>query len=173
MDRQKINTLASKTGSNRYVKHLDGYSHLVVMLYAESKVGNDLTVIFNDKAAISFHISSNDSLGRIAFSPLVHVAGLPHNPFCSIHDFHNISHVRWLGFSDDPTHSHYASPNTFLPASVIKPRDSSSLHLSLLSSVQWLPFRLGDNLCANRPSGSFFNVESIHPKHSASSTISR
>ncbi len=34
MDRQKINTLASKTGSNRYVKHLDGYSHLVVMLYA-------------------------------------------------------------------------------------------------------------------------------------------
>ena len=34
MDRQKINTLASRTGSNRYVKHLDGYSHLVVMLYA-------------------------------------------------------------------------------------------------------------------------------------------
>lgn len=34
MDRQKINTLASKTGSDRYVKHLDGYSHLVVMLYA-------------------------------------------------------------------------------------------------------------------------------------------
>ena len=33
MDRQKINTLASKTGSDRYVKHLDGYSHLVVMLY--------------------------------------------------------------------------------------------------------------------------------------------
>ena len=34
MDRQKINTLASKTGSDRYVKHLDGYSHLGVMLYA-------------------------------------------------------------------------------------------------------------------------------------------
>ena len=34
MDRQKINTLASETGSDRYVKHLDGYSHLVVMLYA-------------------------------------------------------------------------------------------------------------------------------------------
>ena len=33
MDRQKINILASKTGSDRYVKHLDGYSHLVVMLY--------------------------------------------------------------------------------------------------------------------------------------------
>ena len=34
MDRQNINTLASKTGSDRYVKYLDGYSHLVVMLYA-------------------------------------------------------------------------------------------------------------------------------------------
>ena len=34
MDRQKINTLATKTGANYYTKHLDGYSHLVVMLYA-------------------------------------------------------------------------------------------------------------------------------------------
>ena len=34
MDRQKINTLASKSGANYYTKHLDGYSHLVVMLYA-------------------------------------------------------------------------------------------------------------------------------------------
>lgn len=34
MDRQKINTLASKSGANHYTKHLDGYSHLVVMLYA-------------------------------------------------------------------------------------------------------------------------------------------
>ena len=34
MNREKINTLASKTGSDRYVKHLDGDSHLVVMLYA-------------------------------------------------------------------------------------------------------------------------------------------
>ena len=34
MDRQKINTLASKIGANHYTKHLDGYSHLVVMLYA-------------------------------------------------------------------------------------------------------------------------------------------
>ena len=33
-DRQKINTLASKRGANYYTKHLDGYSHLVVMLYA-------------------------------------------------------------------------------------------------------------------------------------------
>ena len=31
---QKINTLASKSGANYYTKHLDGYSHLVVMLYA-------------------------------------------------------------------------------------------------------------------------------------------
>ena len=34
MDRQKINILASKSGANHYTKHLDGYSHLVVMLYA-------------------------------------------------------------------------------------------------------------------------------------------
>ena len=34
MDRHKINVLASKSGANRYTKHLDGYSHLVVMLYA-------------------------------------------------------------------------------------------------------------------------------------------
>ena len=34
MDRHKINVLASTSGSNRYTKHLDGYSHLVVMLYA-------------------------------------------------------------------------------------------------------------------------------------------
>ena len=34
MDRQKINTLASKSGANYYTKYLDGYSHLVVMLYA-------------------------------------------------------------------------------------------------------------------------------------------
>lgn len=34
MDRSKINTLAAKSGADRYVKHLDGYSHLVVMLYA-------------------------------------------------------------------------------------------------------------------------------------------
>ena len=34
MDKSKINTLASKSGANYYTKHLDGYSHLVVMLYA-------------------------------------------------------------------------------------------------------------------------------------------
>lgn len=34
MDRKKNNTLASKIGANHYTKHLDGYSHLVVMLYA-------------------------------------------------------------------------------------------------------------------------------------------
>ena len=34
MDRSKINTLASKSGANYYTKHLDGYSHMVVMLYA-------------------------------------------------------------------------------------------------------------------------------------------
>ncbi len=34
MDRYKINVLASRSGANHYTKHLDGYSHLVVMLYA-------------------------------------------------------------------------------------------------------------------------------------------
>ena len=63
--------------------------------------------------------------------------------------------------------------NASRPASVISPRDSRSLHLSLLSSVQWLFLRRGDNLWANLPSGSLLFVESIHPKQSASSTISR
>ena len=62
--------------------------------------------------------------------------------------------------------------NAILPESVISPRLSRSLHRSLFSSVQWLPLRLGDSLCASHPSGSFFSVESIHPKQSASSTMS-
>ena len=69
----------------------------------------------------------------------------------------------------DETH---IAVNAFLPELVISSFASSCLHRSLLSSVQWLPFLLGESLCANRPSGSFFNVESIHPKHKASSTIS-
>ena len=59
-----------------------------------------------------------------------------------------------------------------MPEAVISPAASSCLHRSLLSSVQWLPFRLGDSRCANRPSGSFLRVESIQPKHKASSTMS-
>ncbi len=59
-----------------------------------------------------------------------------------------------------------------MPEAVISPVASSCLHRSLLSSVQWLPFRLGDSRCANRPSGSFLRVESIQPKHRASSTMS-
>lgn len=60
------------------------------------------------------------------------------------------------GYKEYIQHVHYrlaplylvkkASFNAFLPASVISPRDSSSRHLSLLSSVQWLPLRLGDSL---------------------------
>ena len=46
--------------------------------WQESKVANDLTIIFNHKAAVLFHISSNDCLRGIAFSPLVHIARLPH-----------------------------------------------------------------------------------------------
>ena len=63
--------------------------------------------------------------------------------------------------------------NAILPASVISPRASRSRNLCLFRSVQWLPFRRGDNRCARLPSGSFFRVESIHPKQMASSTISR
>ena len=59
-----------------------------------------------------------------------------------------------------------------LPAGVMRPRSSRSLHLSIFSLVQWLFLRRGDSLCASLPSGSFFNVLSIHPKHRASSTTS-
>ena len=34
MDRHKINIWLSKSSANHYTKHLDGYSHLVVMLIA-------------------------------------------------------------------------------------------------------------------------------------------
>ena len=59
------------------------------------------------------------------------------------------------------------------PASVISPRCSKSAQRCLFSSVQWLPLRRGDSRCAHRPSGSRLRVESIQPKHNASSTTSR
>ena len=59
-----------------------------------------------------------------------------------------------------------------LPAGVMSPRSSRSMHRSILSLVQWLFFLLGDSLWASLPSGSFFSVLSIHPKQSASSTTS-
>ena len=51
--------------------------------------------------------------------------------------------------------------NAFLPKSVISPFASSCLHRSLLRFVQWLPSLLGESLCANRPSGSFFNKDDV------------
>ena len=56
---------------------------------------------------------------------------------------------------------------------VIRPLRSRSSQRCLLSYVQWLPRRRGDSLCAKRPSSKRFSVESIHPKHNASSTTSR
>ena len=78
--------------------------------------------------------------------------------------------LSWSGIQipDQPPFS-----NASLPAGVISPRSSRSMHLSMFSFVQWLFFLLGDNRCAKRPSGSFFKVLSIHPKHNASSTTSR
>ena len=58
------------------------------------------------------------------------------------------------------------------PASVINPRCSRLRQRFLFRSVQWLPLRRGDSRCASRPSGNRFTVESIHPKHNASSTTS-
>jgi hypothetical protein len=75
--------------------------------WQKSEVANNLIVILNYKTAILLHVSRNDNFGRVAFSPLVHIARLPHYVLCSIHDFHDISHVRWLGFSDNPTHVPY------------------------------------------------------------------
>ncbi|MBQ3580859.1 MAG: hypothetical protein II975_07725 [Bacteroidales bacterium] len=66
----------------------------------------------------------------------------------------------------------YVTFKALRPASVIKPRDSRPLHRWRFSSVQWLPFRRGVSLCASLPSSSRFTVESIHPKQSASSTMS-
>ena len=72
--------------------------------WKKSKVTNNLITILNDIAAIPFHISHYGSLRRIAIAPLVHIARLPHNSFCSIHDFHNLSHVRRSCLPDNPAH---------------------------------------------------------------------
>ena len=82
---------------------------------------------------------------------------------CRLHSF-----TLQLQFFSHP----YAFSSARLPAGVMRPRSSRSLHRSMFSWVQWLFLRRGDSLCANLPSGSFFNVLSIHPKHSASSTTS-
>lgn len=34
IDKKEISTISKKEGYDRYVKKLDGYSHLVIMLYA-------------------------------------------------------------------------------------------------------------------------------------------
>ena len=83
----------------------------------ESKVAHNLSIIFNHKAAIPFHVSSYNSLRWITFSPLVHISRLPHYFLCSIHDCHNISHIRRLSFSDNPVHVQ----NSLSPVSSIAP----------------------------------------------------
>ena len=65
-----------------------------------------------------------------------------------------------------------AFSNAVLPASVINPRSSRSIHLSKFSCVQWLFGRRGDKRWTNLPSGRRLRVESIQPKHRASSTTS-
>ena len=80
---------------------------------------------------------------------------------------------RWQGAQNMLCYSIFTTLfHSFLPASVIKPRFSRSAQRCLLSSVQWLPLRRGERRCTRRPSGRRFNVESIHPKHRASSTTS-
>lgn len=63
--------------------------------------------------------------------------------------------------------------NARRPASVISPRRSRSAQRAMFSAVQWLRGRRGDSRWARRPSGKRFSVESIQPKHNASSTTSR
>lgn len=65
-----------------------------------------------------------------------------------------------------------SSGMTARPASVISPERSRCRHLSLLSSVQLLPFFLGVILC-NVLLSWVLTVESIHPKHKTSYTMSR
>lgn len=48
--------------------------------WKESEIANSLAIIFNDKTAIPFNVSHNNSLRRVAFSPLVHITRLPHYP---------------------------------------------------------------------------------------------
>jgi hypothetical protein len=76
--------------------------------WQKSKVADNLVIVHYNKAPILLHISRNDSFGRVAFSPLVHIPRLPHYLLCSIHDCQNISHIRRLGFSDNPTHVPYS-----------------------------------------------------------------
>ena len=67
----------------------------------------------------------------------------------------------------------FLSLAVFCPAGVIRPRCSRSLMRARFRSVQWLFTRRGEIRCASRPSGIRLTVESIHPKHSASSTTAR
>ena len=64
------------------------------------------------------------------------------------------------------------SGQAYRPLSVIRPNVSSRRHRSLLSSVQHPVFFLGLKRCSEVPS-IFLTVESIQPKHNASSTASR
>jgi hypothetical protein len=67
MDRSKINTLASKSGANYYTKHLDGYSHLVVMLYAvlsNLRSLHETTLGFADNATRMSHLGINRMICR-------------------------------------------------------------------------------------------------------------
>ena len=70
------------------------------------------------------------------------------------------------------TNSSSRSGHTFRPLSVIIPSDSNRRHRSLFSSVQHPLLRLGPKRCRATPS-THLSVESIHPKHKASSTASR
>ena len=72
--------------------------------WQKSEIADNPAVVFNRESAILFHIGSDDSLRRIALFPLVHIARKPHNPFCSLHDLHDFSHVGQSCLSDGSAH---------------------------------------------------------------------
>ena len=45
IDKQKINELSKKMGSERYIKSLDGYTHLVIMLFGVLRHADSLREI--------------------------------------------------------------------------------------------------------------------------------
>ena len=60
--------------------------------------------LFNDKTSMLLHIVQENSLRRVAVSPLVHVARRPHNLLRGLHHLHNLRYVCWFRLSDYSTH---------------------------------------------------------------------
>ena len=78
----------------------------------KGEIADDATSVLNDKATMLLHIADDDSLRRVAVSPLVHVTRLPHDLLCGLYHLHNLRYVCWLCFPDNPIHIYLPNEGT-------------------------------------------------------------